>query len=137
MVDTFFVFDAFGVAVVSGPATAGEDCVGLLARDSDDDERGGLRRWIAAEPFGVGGANRLGESVGATEDVNGAVLAVVAGGDAEVRLLIWLKRIANLSDGADEIVPADFFAQVVAVTEHVLLERAPCSQRKKQRANKA
>ena len=64
--------------------------------EAEDDERGGRRRWIAAQPLGVGGADGLGQAVGAAENLDGAVLAVVAGGDAEMRLLIGRQRIANL-----------------------------------------
>ena len=72
---------------------------------------------IAAQPFGVGGADGFGEPVGAAEDIDGAVLAVVAGGDAEVGLLVGRQRVADLGDGADELVPADLFAQVAVVAE--------------------
>lgn len=39
-------------------------------------------------------------------------------------LLIWRKRVANLRDGADELVPAEFFAEVAVVAEGEVAERA-------------
>src|ERR1035438_3748622 len=51
MILAFFVAYAFGVAVVAGPATVGEDAVGLLARDSERDDRGG--RWGGRDRKGV------------------------------------------------------------------------------------
>ena len=91
--------------------------------EPEDDERGRWRRGIAAQPFGVGGADRLGKAVGAAENIDGSVLAVVAGGDAKMRLLLGRKRIANLRDGADQLIPADLFAQIVVVAEGKLRER--------------
>ena len=82
MILAFFVLDAFRVAVVCGEAAAGEDGIGLLGRDADDDDCGGLRGWIAAQIFGVGGADGLGEAVGGAEDFDRSILAVVAGGDS-------------------------------------------------------
>ena len=111
----FFILRSFRISVVRGEAATSEDGVGLLAREPDDDECSGRWGWEAAQIFGVGGADGFGEVVGAAQDINGAVLTIVGGSDPEVRLLVGRKRVANLSDGADEVGPADFFAQVVTV----------------------
>ena len=79
---------------------------------------------IAAQPRGVGGADGYGQAVGGAENFDGAVLAVVAGGDAEVRLLVGRKGIANAGDGLDQLVPADLFAQVAVVLEREIAQRA-------------
>ena len=41
------------------PAAAGEDWSACFSAEAEDDERGGRRRGIAAQPFGVGGADGL------------------------------------------------------------------------------
>jgi len=51
-----------------------------------------------------------------------------------MRLLIGRQGVADLGDGADEIVPADLFAQIVAVPQGILLKRAARRERQKQRA---
>ena len=50
VVCALFVLDAFGVAVVPGPPAAGEDFVGVIAGDSNEDKGGGRRCGIAAQP---------------------------------------------------------------------------------------
>ena len=97
---------------------------GLPLGETDDDERRGRRSGIAAQPFGVVGADGFRQAIGAAQNIDRAVLAVIAGGDAEVRLLIGRQGVADLGNGAHEIVPAEFFAQVEAVAESVGLERA-------------
>ncbi len=67
-----------------GEAAVGEDGIGLFRPEADDDEGGWPRRWISARVFGVGGADGLWEAVSGAEYLDGSILAVVAGGDAEM-----------------------------------------------------
>ena len=62
--------------------------------------------------------------IGGAEDLDSAPFAVVADGDAEVGLLIGGKGIADGSDGADEFVPADLFAQVSVLSQGEVAQRA-------------
>ena len=88
------------------------------------DSRAAIRSWWC---------RWVGEVVGGTEDLDGAVLAVVAGGDAEVRLLIGRQGIANFGDGADES-----FQPISSRRSQLWLranrERAASRERQKQRA---
>src|ERR1039458_2124553 len=129
MILALFVAETFGVSVVSGEAAVGEDCIGLISTETDDDECGGLRRRIAAQVFGVGGADGLRQAIGGAEDLDGSILAVVAGGDAKMRLLIGREGVANLSDGTDEIIPAELFAEVAVAAEGEVAERAAVGER--------
>src|SRR5580698_7075931 len=73
---TFLVDDAGGVAVVAGEAAVGEGLVGVGdVVEAEDDERGGLGRWIAAQPGGVGERDGRGQVVGGAENLDGALLA--------------------------------------------------------------
>jgi hypothetical protein len=123
VVDALLVADAFGIAVVSGPAAACEDGVGFLAAEAEHDERGGRRRWIAAQPLGVGGADGRGKAIGWAEDFDGSVLAVVAGCDAEMCALVGGKRIADAGDGSDQLVPADLFTEIAVALQREVPER--------------
>src|ERR1039458_7177583 len=107
MILALFVAETFGVSVVSGEAAVGEDCIGLISPETDDDECGGLRRRIASQIFGVGGADGPRQAIGGAKDLDGSILAVVAGGDAKVRLLVGWQRIANVGNGLHHLVPAD------------------------------
>ena len=120
----FFVPNAFAVAIVTREPAACEDRVGLLTREPENDERGGRRGWVSAEPFGVGCADRLGKSVGTAENFDRSVLAVVGGGDAKVCLLVGRQRIADCGDGFDELVPAKLLAQIAVVVEGEVAQRA-------------
>jgi hypothetical protein len=88
MILAFFVSHRFQIGVASGQTAVGKGFIRFFTRDSKDDERSGLRGWIAAQPFGVGGANGFWKAIGWTEDLDGSVFAVVAGGDAKMRLLV-------------------------------------------------
>ena len=88
MIVAFFIVDALRVAVVTGEATGGENRIRLLWSEAEHDECSWGRIGIAAEPFRVGGSDGLRQAVDAAQDLNGAVLAVIGGGDAEMGLLI-------------------------------------------------
>ena len=70
-----------------------------------------------------------GRCVGGAEDFDGAVLAVVAGGDAEMRLLLGRQGIANLRHGTHQFIPADLLAQVAVVRKSEVAKRAARCQR--------
>src|ERR1039458_3339179 len=115
VVFALFVMHALGVAVVPGQAAAGEEVVGLLRGQAENDQRCRRRRGVAAQPFGVGGADRFGEGVGAAENFDGSVLAVVAGSNSEKRLLLRGQRIANLRHGSYQLIPANLLPQVAVL----------------------
>jgi hypothetical protein len=94
-------------------------CSGLSPRTM---MRGGLRRWIAAQILGVGGADGLREAVGGAEDFDGSVLAVVAGGDAEMRLLVGRQGIANCATVLTIWSQPNLFAEVAVALEGEVAE---------------
>src|ERR1017187_3284606 len=129
MILALFVAETFGVSVVSGEAAVGEDCIGLISTETDDDECGGLRRRIAAQVFGVGGADRFWEAIGGAEDLDGSILAVVAGGDAKMRLLMGRQGVPHLTGGAYELVPAELFPELGVMAECEVAQRAAVGER--------
>ena len=70
-----FVVDALGVPVVPGEAAVGKKLIGLLRPNSENNQRGWRRRGIAAQPLGICGADGLGETIRASQNVDGTVLA--------------------------------------------------------------
>src|SRR3954454_11120944 len=88
VIGAFLVLDAERVAFVAHNAAARESVVGLLLAESNHDECARRRRWIAAQPCRIGEADRSGQVVGRPQQLDGALLAVVANDNAEIGSLI-------------------------------------------------
>src|SRR5271156_3218767 len=132
MILAFFVFDALRVAVVAGETATGEYLVSLFARDTNDNQGCWLRRRVAAQPRGVGRADGRRQVIGRAKNLDGALLAIIPYGDAETCLLVRRQRVADAGDGCDQLVPAEFFAQVAVAAEREVPERAAGCQRQNQ-----
>src|SRR5579864_1178959 len=109
MVAALFVADAERVGAVHGKAATDEHPVGIVMRDADDDQGGGRRGGIAAQPCRVGAADRRWQLVGGTENFDRTLLAVIADEDADAGVLIRRQSVADRGEVLIEFVPAELF----------------------------
>ena len=112
MVAGLFVVEVGRIGDGGGELAGVEELGGLVCVKANDEEAGGWRGGIAAEPEGVGAGDNGREVAGRAEDLDGAGFAVVAGEDGEVLLIGGGEGGADVVEGIDESLPAELFAEV-------------------------
>src|SRR5260370_29460387 len=112
MIDSFFVFHPEPVPGMScnlaGSEVLGQETGGVPQNNQ------GIRRWIAiaSRPEGIDAADDGRKPVLWAEKVDGTGLAVISGEDSGMSALVRGKSVAHLSDGLDQLRPADFFDKI-------------------------
>src|SRR6185437_16035689 len=114
--------------VVAGPSAAREDGIRLFGVDSEGDDCRWRRCGVAAEPGRIVRAGGRRQVVCGAENLDRTAYAVVADGNAEMSLLLRRQGVADGSDFADEVVPADFLAEVLIVGEGKIAQRSARSE---------
>src|SRR6266446_9278316 len=112
MIDSFLVFHAQPVPGVGRDPAGSEVLCQETSGMPQNNQRIRRRIAIASRPEGIDAADDGRKSVLWAEKVDGTGLAVISGEDSDMCALIRGKSVAHLSNGFDQLRPADFFDKI-------------------------
>src|SRR5216684_466041 len=112
MIDSFLVFHAQPVPGV-GRDPAGSEVLCQETSGMPQNNQGVRGRIaVASRPEGIDAADDRRKPVLGTEEINGPSFAIIGGEDSDMCALVRGKSVAHLSDGLDQLRPADFFDKI-------------------------